>query len=107
MQLSWLLDRYRAGFTPIPFDASDRVIALALISGFVLTPVAVLAAVFGAWRLGAYPGWTSDFFIVDGLFSRYQMWFAVAIGAQISALILNRWVASRQRQAPELAPQEI
>lgn len=107
MQFSWMLARYRAGFTPILFDASDRVIAVASISGFVLTPVALLAAVFGAWRLGADPGWTSDFLIVDGLFSRYQMWFAVAIGAQISALILNRWVASRERNAPELAPQEI
>ena len=28
----------------------------------VLTPFAVLAGVLGAWRLGADPGWTGDFF---------------------------------------------
>ena len=64
-------------------------------SGSVLTPLAVLAGVLGAWRLGADAGWTSDFFIADGLLSRYQLWFAIAIGAQTSALILDRWVADQ------------
>ena len=63
------------------------------ISELVLTPFAVLAGVLGAWRLGADPGWTSDFFIADGLLSHYQLWFAIAIGAQTSAFVLNRWVA--------------
>jgi hypothetical protein len=40
-------------------------------------------------------GWTSHFFIADGLFSRYQFWLAAAIGAHASALIINRWVANR------------
>jgi hypothetical protein len=71
--------------------------------GSVLTPAAVLAGVLGAWRLGADPGWTSDFFIADGLLSRYQLWFAAAIGAQASALILNRWVANQNRGVPALA----
>jgi len=62
-------------------------------SELVLTPFAVLAGLLGAWRLGADPGWTSDFFIADGLLSHYQLWFAIAIGAQTSAIVLNRWVA--------------
>ena len=38
-------------------------------AGLVLTPVAVLAAVLGAWRLGVDPGWTSGFFIAGGSLS--------------------------------------
>lgn len=69
-------------------------------SELVLTPMAVLAGVLGAWRLGSDPGWTSDFFIADGLFSHYQFWFATAIGAQLSVFILNRWVTSRNISVP-------
>jgi hypothetical protein len=71
--------------------------------GHLLTPIAVLAGVMGVWRFGADPGWTRKFFLADGLFSRYQLWFAVAIAAQTSALILNRWVANQntdQRRLP-------
>jgi hypothetical protein len=72
-------------------------------SGLLLTLLAVLAAAMGAWRLGVDPGWTSAFFIASGLLSRYQLWFAVAIGAQTSAFILNRWVAQQLIDAPALA----
>jgi hypothetical protein len=64
-------------------------------SGLALTLMAVLAGALGAWRLGVDPGWTSPFFVAGGLFSRYQLWFAFAIGAQASAFILNRWVAKQ------------
>jgi hypothetical protein len=66
------------------------------ISGLVLTPVSVLAGVLGVWRLGEDLGWTSHFFKADGLLSRYQLWFAVAISARTSAFILNRWVANQK-----------
>ena len=36
------------------------------ISGLMLTPVAFLAAVLGAWRFSADLGWTSGFFIAGG-----------------------------------------
>jgi hypothetical protein len=71
-----------------------------------LTPVAVLAAAMGAWRLGADPGWTADFVITNGLLSRYQFWFAVAIGVAASAFLLNRWVLTRKIATPALAPRE-
>ena len=57
-----------------------------------LTPVAVLAAVLGAWRLGADPGWTTQFFIAQGLFSHWQAWFGVAVAVQMSSRSLNRWL---------------
>lgn len=75
-------------------------------SSLVLPPVAVVAAVFGAWRLAADPGWTGKFFITDGLLSHYQFWAAVAIGAQASVFILNRWIATQfilvQTPVPQL-----
>ncbi len=80
------------------------VLFAASMCGLVLTPVAVLAAVLGLWRFGADVGWTSHFFIAGGLFSRYQFWIAAAIGAHGSALIVNRWVANRSADSPELVP---
>jgi len=71
------------------------VLFFASMSGLVLTPVAVLAGALGLWRFGADMGWTSHFFIADGLLSRYQFWLAAAIGAHASALIVDRWVANR------------
>jgi len=72
-------------------------------SGLFLTLLAVLAGALGTWRLGVDPGWTSPFFIASGLLSRYQLWFAVAIFAQTSAFILNRWVANQVVDVPALA----
>jgi hypothetical protein len=68
-----------------------------------LTLLAVIAGALGTWRVGVDPGWTSPFFIASGLLSRYQLWFAVAIVAQTSAFILNRWVANQIVDVPALA----
>ena len=57
-----------------------------------LTPAAVVAGALGVWRLGADPGWTSQFFIANGLLSHWQGWFTVAIGAHMSAHRLKRWL---------------
>jgi hypothetical protein len=76
-------------------------------SVLVLTPVALLAGVLGVWRLAADPGWTNGFFIAHGVLSRYQLWFAVSIGAQMSALVLNRWVAGQQSVVPLVTPNRI
>jgi hypothetical protein len=62
-------------------------------SALLLTPIAFLAAVLGAWRVSADLGWTNGFFVVGGCFSRYQLWFAIAVGAQTSSFLLNRAMA--------------
>jgi hypothetical protein len=82
------------------------VVVVASISmlGFLLSPAAVLAGALGAWRLGADQDWASRFLIADGLLSRYQLWFAVAIGMQTSASIINRWVANQGTAVPVLSP---
>ena len=68
-----------------------------------LTPVAVLAWALGAWRFGADPGWTTQFFIANGLLSHWQVWFAVAIGMHVSARSLNRWLQIQNSRAENVA----
>lgn len=80
-----------------------RLVPAASMSGLVLTLIAVLAGTLGAWHLGADAGWSSPFFAGSGLFSRYQLWFALALGAQTSAFILYRWVANQVVDLPALA----
>ena len=82
VQIRMMTTRYE-----LPFEVC------ASMSAFVLKPIAVLAGTLGAWRFAADFGWTNGFFIPDGFLARYQVWFAIAISAQTSALILNRWVA--------------
>jgi hypothetical protein len=57
--------------------------------GLLLTPIAVVAGVLGAWRFGADAGWTNTFFIADGLLSHWQVWCAFAIGLQACAYTLK------------------
>jgi hypothetical protein len=95
VQTSKLATRCRSALRRISFRTSQQILPVASMSGLVLTLMAVLAAALGAWRLGVDPGWTGPFFVAGGLLSRYQLWFAFAIGAQTSAFILNRWVAKQ------------
>jgi hypothetical protein len=74
---------------------TSSVYMASVISDLILPPVSLVAALFGAWRLAADPGWTTNFFITDGLLSHYQSWAVVAIGAQASAFIINRWIATQ------------
>lgn len=106
MQLGNSATRYESARQPISVHGSGAFVASVSLSGLVLRPVAVLAGVLGAWRLGADAGWTNGFFIADGVFSRYQLWFAVAIAAQTSAFVLNRWAANQRKDLPVLATPE-
>ena len=99
VQISSLIRRPHALQT-VRLWSPVRLVDSVSIWGSVLTPIAVLAGVLGAWRFGADLGWTSKFLVADGLLSRYQVWFAIAIGAQTSASILNRWVADQDKHDP-------
>jgi hypothetical protein len=82
--------RYPSALRAISFRLSARFVPSLIVPQVMLTPISVLAGVLGVWRLAADPGWTSGFFIADGLLSRYQFWFAIAIAAQTFALLVNR-----------------
>ena len=56
---------------------------------WMLTPVAVTGYAFAMWRLGADLDWTGNFFISDGVFSKWQVWLAMAIATQVGAHRLN------------------
>jgi hypothetical protein len=57
---------------------------------YLMTPVSLTAYVLALWRLGADLNWVSEFFISNGLLSRWQVWLAVAIVVQIARKELNR-----------------
>jgi hypothetical protein len=67
--------------------------AFAVAGRLVSPPATLLAVVFGFWRLGADLSWTGAFPIANGILSRYQVWFAIAIALHRSALILDRRTA--------------
>jgi hypothetical protein len=56
---------------------------------YLLTPVAMAGYALALWRLGADMDWTGDFFISDGLLSRWQVWLAFAAATQMAAHRLN------------------
>ncbi|HEV8039732.1 MAG TPA: hypothetical protein VGP62_12765 [Bryobacteraceae bacterium] len=103
VEISQITARYRSALQEIFRYTSVHVVPAASMSGLFLTLLAVLAGALGLWRLGVDPGWTSPFFVAGGLFSRYQLWFAIAIAAQTSAFILNRWVANQVIDVPVIA----
>lgn len=63
----------------------------ALVFASFLTPLAVMAAALGTWRLAADPHWASNFAIHSGLFSHWQVWFASSGLLQTGAYFLNRY----------------
>jgi hypothetical protein len=69
--------------------SKDRQLALALAA--LLTPAALMATALALWRLGADLKWTGEFAISDGLFSHWQVWFAMAVVLQLAAIVLNRY----------------
>jgi len=62
----------------------------AALAAFVLRPTALAALACGVWRLGIDLGWTQDFFISQGLFSHWQVWFVLALGMISGAGFLGR-----------------
>jgi hypothetical protein len=55
-----------------------------------VSPIAFTAYVMAAWRLGADMNWLGEFVISQGLLSRWQVWLALAVAAQICAQQLSR-----------------
>ena len=65
--------------------------AATLVSMLLLSPGAMMAFVFGLWRLGQDLGWTGNFLISEGLFSHWQVWLAISVAIQFLAVLLNRY----------------
>jgi len=74
---------------------------MALVSAF-LTPLALMEAALGVWRLGSDLGWTGEFFITAGLLSHWQVWFAFAGLTQAASVNLNRQL----KKQPEMVEKQ-
>lgn len=71
-------------------DAIAKQRRYAPVVGYLMTPVTLISYVFAFWRLGADLSWLGAFFIPQGLFSRWQVWLAIAIVTHLTANHLNR-----------------
>ncbi len=68
-----------------------RLRELALATGALLTPAALMALVLGCWRLASDLNLTGEFVISGGLFSHWQVWMVLAGILQTCASVLNRY----------------
>ena len=69
------------------------------VAASLITPVALVGYVFAAWRLGADLNWLGEFFISTGIFSRWQVWLAIAIVTQMVLKELNRFGKAKDEAA--------
>ena len=58
--------------------------------GFLMTPFYLTGYVLAFWRLGADLNWLGEFFISQGLFSRWQVWLAIGVAMQLASHQLDR-----------------
>lgn len=64
---------------------------IALAAGSLLTPASLMAYVLAGWRVGADLDWTGEFAIERGIFSRWQVWLALAVTLHAAAIQLLRF----------------
>jgi hypothetical protein len=79
-----------------PGDAIRKTLAAnrhaALVVSSLMTPLAVMLWALAFWRIAADMRWTGEFAISSGLFSHWQVWVALAIGVQVAAFLLQKYV---------------
>ena len=72
---------------------------IAAFVGYLMAPVAFTAYTLAFWRLAADLKWADAFFISAGVFSRWQVWLALAIAIHACASGINRFSRLRRRVA--------
>ncbi|MFN7920535.1 MAG: hypothetical protein U0Q16_10595 [Bryobacteraceae bacterium] len=77
------------GTTLQPREGKNRNVALAMAS--FLGPVALMALLLAAWRIAAEMQVATQFAIVDGPFSHWHVWGAIAFVVGVAAERLNRY----------------
>jgi len=60
------------------------------LAGFFLMPIAAAGYGLALWRFAADMQWSGEFFIDGGLFSRWQVWLAVAMATHATARHIGR-----------------
>jgi hypothetical protein len=64
---------------------------IAALAASLLTPAAVVASAFAAWRIAADLKFTASFAIPSGFFSHWQVWLAGAVVLQVCSRVLTRY----------------
>jgi len=85
--------RFAKGPTLGRSRVANRNVAIA--AGALLTPAALIASVFGVWRIAADLNVANSFAIPSGLFSHWQVWVGAAVGLQLCSRVLNRYAKGR------------
>jgi hypothetical protein len=81
--------RFTSGARLQQKQRKNQHVALAMAS--LLTPAAVMACALAFWRLAADLNATGQFPILNGIFSHWQVWLALAASLQFCATQLNRY----------------
>lgn len=55
-----------------------------------LSPIALMAGILGAWRFFSERGMAGDFVIAEGLFSHWQVWVGLAVVLRMGSAFLDR-----------------
>jgi hypothetical protein len=74
--------------------------AASLVSVLFLNPGAMIALVFGLWRLGEDLGLTGTFVISEGLFSHWLVWIMLSGGLKALATMATRNAESENSKQP-------
>jgi hypothetical protein len=74
--------------------------AAILVSVLFLNPGAMIALVFGLWRLGEDLGLTGTFVISEGLFSHWLVWIMLSGGLKALAIMATRNAESENSEQP-------
>ena len=80
---------------------SSRQSALAVAS--LMTPIALMAWALGFLRLEADMKWAGEIAISPGLFSHWQVWFALGVAVQFAAFLLGRYASQGSEDSDDTA----
>ena len=79
---------------------------LAAAVGALLIPIALMAWALALWRLASDLGLAGEF-AIEGLFSHWQVWIALALGLSFAAASLNRYGRGGEiEESPGLSPRQ-
>ena len=78
--------------------------AASLVSVLLLNPGAMIALVFGVWRLGEDLGFAGPFVISEGLFSHWIVWIMLSGGLKALATMATR-NATREKSGQNATPE--
>ena len=81
--------RFPPGATVKRAPGKNRHVALAVAA--LMTPATLVMAVMSVWRIGADLQVMTEFPIVDGVWSHWQMWLAAAAASHLASVLLNRY----------------